>query len=321
MDRFELVGTTASADPTEVAVLAAGISELPSAWSVQPVQLVRIPILGAAAEGFEAAAEAIGPNIRLGDSTFTTQGRASHRFELARVMAHELVHVDQYDALTAEYVDLLLGGQLGEVRLWEGSSLILDFAPRVGWENTADPDALPVWDLPAGERTATVYGRTNPAEDMAESVAMAVLGRGNLLDGTRQRWVENYLGTSMGDLADGKPYIPDGAITVEAPQPLYDQSAAQLAAGPFSFEEPMYFRLDASAPSVEILALEIGDQLTRRELIGALILDNSRQVPRYAGLFERRDGVSFWVELLDFRESPNLVTGPPSVVLSYVVFW
>ena len=70
--RFELLGTTPAADPNEIAVLAAGITELPETWSVEPAQLLRVTALGPAAEGFEAAAEAIGPNIRLGDTTFET---------------------------------------------------------------------------------------------------------------------------------------------------------------------------------------------------------------------------------------------------------
>ncbi len=118
---FELVGTTAAAIQDEVSSLEAGISELPDTWVVSPEQLVRVSVLGPAAEGFEAAAEAVGPVIRLGDTTFTTQGRSTHRFELTRVMAHELVHVDQYDALTADYLDRLIAGELNEIRLWEGS--------------------------------------------------------------------------------------------------------------------------------------------------------------------------------------------------------
>lgn len=321
VDRFELLGTTAAADPDEVAVLGAGIAELPAAWSVEPAQLLRVTALGPAAEGFEAAAEAVGPNIRLGDTTFETQGRPTHRFELARVMAHELVHVDQYDALSADYLDRLLVGEINEIRLWEGSTLILDFAEETGWINTTDNGALPEWQLPGGTQAATPYGRTNPAEDMAETVALAVIGQGNRLDRARQGWVEDYLNTSLAELSDGKPFVPLGATDVEGPEPLYDQTAAQLAATPFAYEEPMYFRLEENSPALEILALEIQDELSRRELDGALIGDDSLAVPRFVGLFTRDDGVRFWVEIIDFREAPQLVSGPPVPLLTYVVFW
>lgn len=318
---YELLGTTAEADAAEIAALAAGISELPASWAVEPAQLLRVGVLGPAAEGFEAAAEAIGPNIRLGDTTFETQGRPTHRFELARVIAHELVHVDQYDNLSADYLDRLIAGELDEIRLWEGSTLILDFADATGWVNTAGSGDLPTWQLPGERRAATPYGRTNPAEDMAETVAMAIIGQGNRLDRDRRSWVEDYLSTSIGDLSHGKPFVPDDASMVESPQPLYDQAAAQLAAAPFGREEPMYFRLDDSTASLEVLALEIQDQLDRRELTGALIGDDSLAVPRFAGLFTRADGVRFWVEVADFRQAPQLVSGPAVPLLTYVVFW
>lgn len=321
VDRFELLGTTPAAVPDEVATLGAGIAELPAAWSVEPAQLLRVTSLGPAAEGFEAAAEAVGPTIRLGDTTFETQGRATHRFELARVMAHELAHVDQYDALSADYLDRLLAGELTEIRLWEGSTLILDFAEETGWVNTADDGALPQWQLPGSVQAATPYGRTNPAEDMAETVALAVIGQGNRLDRARQRWVEGYLDTPLAELSDGKPFVPQGAMDVEGPEPLYDQQAAQLAASPFRYEEPMYFRLEETSPALEILALEIQDELSRRDLDGALIGDDSLAVRRYVGLFTRADGVRFWVEVIDFREAPQLVSGPAVPLLTYVVFW
>lgn len=319
--RFELLGTTPAADPNEIAVLAAGITELPDTWSVEPAQLLRVTALGPAAEGFEAAAEAVGPNIRLGDTTFETQDRPTQRFELARVMAHELVHVDQYDALSADYLDRLLAGELAEIRLWEGSTLILDFADETGWVNSAEVGALPDWQLPGSTQASTPYGRTNPAEDMAETVALAVMGQGNRLDRARQRWVEDYLGTSLAELSDGKPFVPLGATDVEGPEPLYDQPAAQLAATPFGHEEPMYFRLEENSPALDILALEIQDELSRRELDGALIGDDSLAVPRFVGLFTRDDGVRFWVEVIDFRDAPQLVSGPPVPLLTYVVFW
>ena len=49
-----------------------------------------------------------------------------------------------------------------------GSLLILDFADATGWENQANGSALPQWRLPGSTSAATPYGRTNPAEDMAE---------------------------------------------------------------------------------------------------------------------------------------------------------
>lgn len=320
VDRYELLGTTAQADASEITRLAAGISEIPADWTVEPLQLLRVPALGPAQEGFEAAAEAVGPTIRLGDTTFRTQGRPTQRFELARVMAHELAHVDQYDNLTADYLDLLLAGSLDEIRLWEGSSLILDFADATGWVNGSD-GVLPSWSLPPDVRPATAYGGTNPAEDMAETVALAVIGQGNRLDRDRQRWVERYLDMDLSDLSSGKPFVPRDASQVEAPEPLYDQQAAQLAAAPFSFEEPMYFRLADGAASLEILALDIGSELDRRDLRGALLRDDSLAVPRYAGLFTRSDGVRFWVEIIDFRNAPELVSGPAAAVLTYVVFY
>lgn len=318
---FELLGTTASADPNEVAVLSAGVSELPESWTIEPAQLLRVSMLGPAAEGFEAAAEAVGPNIRLGDTTFQTQGRPTQRFELTRVIAHELAHIDQYDTLSAEYLDLLLAGELDEIRLWEGSTLIRDFAEATGWIDTSDEASLPTWELPGGSTAATPYGRTNPAEDMAESVALAVIGQGNRLDRPRQRWVEDYLDESIAALSDGKPFVPDGASGVEGPDELYDQTAARLAASPFVHEEPMYFRLAENSPALEILALEIEDELSRRELDGFLQRDDSLAVPRFVGLFTRNDGVRFWVEVIDFRQAPQLVSGPPVPLLTYVVFW
>ncbi len=44
-------------------------------------------------------------------------------------------------------------------------------------------------------------------------------------------------------------------------------------------------------------------------------------VRRYAGLFNRTDGVQFWVELWDFREGSGFSSAPNAPVLSYVMLW
>jgi hypothetical protein len=52
-----------------------------------------------------------------------------------------------------------------------------------------------------------------------------------------------------------------------------------------------------------------------------LTLSHDDRLPRYQGLFTRRDGVRYWVELWDFREATGFSSAPDVPVLTYVVLW
>jgi len=166
---------------------------------------------------------------------------------------------------------------------------------------------------------ATDYGATGPAEDMAESIAMVAMGRANWIPDSHTRWVEGWLDTNSEALAAGKPWIPAGSTEVISAQSLYSADALTSAAPGATPRGAHYFELPANIEDPLVLEPELERELLQRGLLGSFTRVDMQDVPHYEGLFTRRDGVRFWVELWDFRG-----TGPgnPNVpLLAYVELW
>lgn len=316
----DLVGLTSRADPDEVDLVAAALTEIPTV--LLDAAGVRNLVRSAGAEDTElhpaTTAFARGPDIYLLDRTFRDARAGTGRLSLARILTHELAHVAQFGALEADYVDAILSGEITETDTSNGSALVADFAAATGWSDSSTQRFSPSWRL-ASTAGTTEYGATAPDEDMAESISLVAVGRANLISTERVRWVENWLGVSSAQLSLGKPWVPDGSSEAFFDQAVYDEAGvAELRA---RHVEPQYFVLPASAQGSDEMAAQVSSQLRRRGITGTLapVLDN--RLPRYSGVFARSDGVRFWVELWDFRSSTGFRSPPPGPVLTYVTLW
>jgi hypothetical protein len=316
-----LLGATESADGTELELIGGALDEIPEALAelAMPRNLIRIESVGGQEAIGKAVAFTKGPDIYLVDKTFAPNGDSTTRMELTRALLHELAHVAQYRSLADAYVEAALQGQVDQVDPAAGSTLVRSFADAVGWiDQSADP-LKTTWLLPSSVEASSDYGRTGAGEDMAEAVSMVVLGRSNWIPATHTRWVEQWLGTGATALARGKPWAPVGSREVLSRDPLYDEAALAGIAVRFDHVEPLYFNLPNGGAPHEQLAAEIQKQLLERRLSGVLGRTDDTRLPRYGGLFTRTDGVSFWVELWDFRTATGFQPSDP--ILTYVMLW
>lgn len=318
---IEVVGTTSRAVPSELDLLAAAAADVPAAvWESAGLRtIVRAADLGSADLEPETAAFSRGPDIYLIDRTFRDPRVGGTRLSMTRVLLHELAHVAQFNALTEDYVEAVLAGDITDTDTSNGSALVADFAEATGWENRGSDPFNPIWVLPSGAEGTTRYGATSPDEDMAESLAEVALGRDTTVSEDRIRWIEEWLGVGRASLARGMPWIPDGAVRAFFTDAVYDE--ARVASLRPAHVEPEYWELPEAGEPGERLADRIGSELRNRALTGRLDRTDDPRLPRFAGLFRRSDGAAFWVELWDFREATGIRGAPPRPVLTYVMLW
>jgi len=319
VDGLTVVGSTAHADPTQLDLLGVALDEIPPQLMdrATPREFVRVTSAPEAETVGKAMSFTIGPDIYLVDRTFDPFGHGTSRFDLARVVAHELVHVAQFMTLEPDYIGAVLDGRLDQVDPANGSQLVRDFAEATGWSDASSDPFHAAWHLDGP--AATDYGALGPAEDMAESVAMVVMGMANWIPDNHTHWVEQWLDASAQNLAAGKPWIPAGSTEVVSSQILYDEAALVTAAPGATHRDAIYFELPATIEDHLSLGPDIEDQLTSRGLSGTFTRVDVDQAPHYQGIFTRDDGVRFWVELWDYRDAGP---GSPDVpLLAYVELW
>jgi len=317
---YQILGVGTPADPEEIALIGAALSDLPQALTrkVEARQILRVEAadLGDRIHP-DALAFSKGPDVFLMDRLFAER---PNRLDVTRAYVHELTHVAQFYALDPDYITAVVDGEVEQVDPADGSGLVVDFAAATGWEDRGGVAWAPAWSLATEAAASTGYGRLGPQEDMAEAVALASIGRGNLLPADRRRWVEEWLGVGLDRLASGRPWVPVGSEEVLAAEPLYDQARVEILSARVDHVEPVYWNLPVTLPEHEELAQTIETELRRRSMTGRLErLDDSR-LPRYGGEFTAAGRVTYWVELWDFREA-DLRDGPRQPVLTYVVFW
>ena len=320
-DGVEIVGTTQNANPAELALLEAALAEIPDPVRDQIIVRFIVRSRDATDRDLHPATAAFprGPDVYLIDRTFQEQGAGASRLGLARVLVHEMGHVAQFETLDVDYVDRILDGSITNTDTGDGSTLVRDFAIFVGWQDGGTDKFEPRWSLPDAPSGTTEYGATAPDEDMAEALAMVVLGRAGLLSPERVEWVEAWLGVDARDFGNGKPWVPPGSVEVFFSEPLYDEAAvAQLRR---RHTEPMYWQLTDDMPLADQLADRVSAELRNRGLTGLLEAVSDPRLPRFSGRFLRADGASFWVELWDFRESSGFRAAPERPVLTYVMEW
>lgn len=316
---LELLGLSSAADPRELELLEAAFEELPV--GLVEAAAVRNLVRDSAVAGTPVEPTLLaftrGPDIYVIERTFNESG--STRLGLAKVLAHELAHAAQFAAIDEAYVEALLAGEVAVADPTTASSAIADFAEATGWDNRSNDPFQPSWQPgPTTLAGATEYGRTSPSEDLADSVAAVAIGQANTISADRVAWVEELIGSTATNLAKGKPWVPAGSKAITSVNPIYDE--AQVASLGKQHAEPSYFQLPATEPPTADLATEITNELRLRDLAGELERVDDERLPRYAGRFLRDGGLSYWVELWDFREAA-LDSGVPLPVLTYVVLW
>lgn len=254
-----------------------------------------------------------GANIYLLDETFAGTGRAL----LTEILAHELAHVAQFNALTNDDIAALREAT-GIVDPISGSDLVRRFGAEVGWVDHAPPGASPQWHLTSAVGTSE-YGATAPTEDMAESLARFATGRAAVMSHQRVIWISEWTGLTPAAASAGQPWVPSGAQSFTTNQPVYDIDAvARLSP---RNTDVQYYVLPASSSDTVKLVQEVQSQLGTRGFAGTLQVTADERLPRYSGLFTRADGVRLWVEVWDFRFSTAFSSAPDGPVLSYVTTW
>ncbi len=320
---LNVVGQGTVPDPDEIDLIEAVARDVPNViWDEVPIRdVVRVPQApGNRTAHQQPVAYALGPDVYLLDRAFELSADGSSRYDLARAFVHELVHVAQFFSMTDDYVSAALSGEVGAVDPTIGSELVGDFAATTGWSKVGSGvDAG--WFLPDGVEAATRYGRTSPGEDMAESVTLVAIGLPELVPQDRVRWVESWLGVTADSLARGRPWAPAGSEEVRSRSNLYDEESVAGLALERAHIEPIYFELPVGMPAAEELAQLITTELLSRGMSGSLRSLELGGLPRFGGAFAAPEGVTWWVELWDFRSRPSGTTGPDTPVLTYVAIW
>lgn len=297
--------------PNEVAIMQAAASDLPPPLlAITPRAIVRTASVDVPADHPATGAVAVskGPDIYLLDGVFGLDGAT--RFEVLRAMSHELVHVAQWYALSPAYTGAALDGRLAALELDAGSDLVADWAAATGW---TDGDADPLATSWEGDGTSpTPYGATSPAEDMAESVSLAVTGRHADLDDTRRAWIEAWLGTEVAALSAGQPWVPPGSVEVTSPTPLYDRDVVDPLVGNRRHVDQLAFELAPAYDDLDVAAAAISTGLASHRFEGDLAGAGTLRT----GTYQRTDGSTLHVELRDLRTD-----GAAGLLLTYVLIW
>jgi hypothetical protein len=298
-----IVGLTAEAVPQEIDLVTAAFSDLPAGLpaAAGPRLLVRTSQAGGAEELAGAVTVSYGPDIYLLDKTFSNGGGPTTRLDLAYALAHELVHVAQWFSLEAAYVGRALAGDVPSIQLAAGSELVRDYAAAVGWADESPNPDDPAWQLTSGG-SPTPYGLTNPAEDQADSVALAVTGRADWLDQPRLSWITTWLDTSEDDLSAGLPWVPVGAEEIVSAAALFDERLAGELAAERNADHIEALSYLLTAPDAAGIVGELESELRRRGFLGNLTPADGSSFPRFHGTFDRPDGFVFLVELWETTE-------------------
>ena len=257
IDRLVYAGAGSPPSPEELTLVTQVIDDLPTAF-LDKLDLRYVIRSGdktaTRADHPTAVAFALGPDIYLLDRTFNLSEGGSTRFDLARAVVHELVHVAQFQEMTHEYARAALDGVVTRLNPIDGSTLVAEFASATGWDNNSTDVVSPRWNLSPGETASSSYGATNPGEDMAEAVSLVILGLADLVPDDRVRWVEQWLGAPADALALGQPWAPAGSIELITDDALYDEETVAAMQGPLGHTEALYFKLPSDVPETNDLA-------------------------------------------------------------------
>ena len=214
-----IAGAETSPDRDELALIGAGLDELPASL-LEEAGLGLIYRLrdGAIEVEEQTLAFSRGPDIFLIDRTFSSDPTV---FDMAALLAHELAHVLQFNRLTLDDVDAIKGVE--DADPIAGSGFVREFAATGGWIDRSSDPGSPAWVLPDATGT-TAYGATSPEEDMAESISLILTGRVAEVSGDRVTWLEEVLGVDGSVFTAGKLFVPEDAERIDPSQPLFTRT-------------------------------------------------------------------------------------------------
>ena len=193
IERLTYVGSGTPPSEAEVLLVATVVDDIPTALleKLEVRYIVRADDSSLSRPDHPSAvAYAVGPDVYLRDRVFALSEGGSTRYDIARAIVHELVHVAQYQTMANAYVEAALAGEISRVDPVAGSTLVANFAEATGWSNQSSGELHPTWVLDPGSGAASAYGATGPGEDMAETVALVLVGQSATLPTDRVRWVE-----------------------------------------------------------------------------------------------------------------------------------
>jgi hypothetical protein len=304
---YSISGSGRTINLDELNLVAAGFGLIPQALldKASPEALFRV------GEGEEvstlASAYSKGFDIYLIDHTFEV---ADTPVVMQLILAHELVHVAQFAGLVdeskaADFVPT--DNAIGE------SALVKDFASATGWSSYIEGDTL-IWTLaePGG---TTEYGRSDPVEDMADSVAAVITGAEDSISRSRVDWIIDWLDSDLATLTRGAPWIPPNAENSTSTDPLF---AVELARQSGIIDpSPAYYVWDIDSTSIEHLAGLVQQGLATHGWTGSFTAIDDPSIPRVAGLFSIGTR-TMWVEVWDFPRGENISGGPDRPLIAYV---
>ncbi len=148
-----------------------------------------------------ATARASGATIILGMGFFKTTGMTGVAVaDRPNVLLHEWGHVLQYYFSDLE--------RTGRFDLATHSTLFDDWPDAVGWVMKDG-----AWELPEDAASGTTaYGRTDPIEDQAESIALVLSGQPQRLSQDRVDFVSQALGIDLAAVSRGVVPVPEGFV-------------------------------------------------------------------------------------------------------------
>lgn len=305
---YEISGSGRQIDLGELSLLQEAFEIMPDPVLelAQPDALFRIP----RGEQVSSLASAFtkGSDIYITDHTFEV---AQTPLIMKSILAHELVHVAQFQALV---VELEASGAIPTDDAMEGSALVRDFAEAVGWQADDSGDTV-VWTL-SFSRGTTEYGRSSPVEDMADSLAMIVTGAEDTISASRVTWITDWLDTSLATLDRGGLWVHETGERVTSEVDLFNSVLVQTNG--IVDPVPTYYAWDEDGSSIERLTNLVRQRLRAYGWAGTLTPIVDPAVPRVGGVFSI-GARTMWVEVWDFPHGQHVTGGPDGPLVAYVV--
>jgi hypothetical protein len=187
-------------------------------------------------------------------------------------------------------------------------------------DDSGNPDQ-PDWRLSSGS-APTLYGATDPAEDLAEALSLVAIGRDNWVDDVRLKWIAEWLDSPVAELTLGLPWVPPDAEEVVSTSAVYDEQLASSVANRqgVSHIEPAYFLLPEEGTDFSTIAEQIEVELRARRFEGTFGRVTG-DIPRYQGTFTRPDGEVILVELWGPGSITDQQDRTGRTLLTYVLIW
>lgn len=165
-----------------------------------------------------AVAYASGPYVFLSEKSFTQVGLTGllptdkSIDAVYRTFEHELVHIAQFYTVPDEVKRKVIDEEIKSKNMLYYSEVLQDFIKVIGWKDTDESEKWFRWKLPEDEESqkTTKYGKTNPVEDMAETLAGCVLTDTEPFSEARLGWCRSWLGFGFASIENNKlPIYPD----------------------------------------------------------------------------------------------------------------